>query len=574
MTVNDGRGGTAVSSITVQVNPAPDTTPPTIPSGLAVTAVSSSQINLTWNASSDPESGVANYKVYRNGVLIASPTAASYNDSGLSPSTAYTYTVSAVNIVNLESAQSASVTKSTPASNASGLIAWWKFDESSSVTAADSSGDNVSGSLQPSSSLPTWLPSGGKINGCIQFNGNNNYVDVGNPQPLHLTGAMSVSAWIYLDASGSSGRIIAKQGGPADRGWSLNVETTGGVASFGVSDTSNAMTAVFSTGAIPTGQWVHLVGTYDPGASVRIYVNATNGTPNASAVSGVPAAQRDSTLNVNIGRRPDGGNAFPGKVDDIQIYNRVLSSSEIASLASAGGTSVNHSPVVDTNASALPSQPTTGQNVNFNVAAHDPDSDPLTYSWNFGDGALGSSATATHAYTTVGTYTATVTISDGKGGSATSSTSVTVNAVSGLAVAVTFVSTGKSYTTTTAAVGAAQFIDRTYSISSISAGLNGGVLIQTSNDDKVVTLADHLDFSVNTAAHVYVLYDTRLTMPPAWLDSSWVLSTTESASTTDGSASPYKIYAKNVPAGTIHLGGNAQAPQSAAASSYFVIVKP
>jgi PKD repeat protein len=65
--------------------------------------------------------------------------------------------------------------------------------------------------------------------------------------------------------------------------------------------------------------------------------------------------------------------------------------------------------------------------VNFTAAATDADSDPLTYSWDFGDGATGNGATATHTYTTAGTYTAKVTVSDGKtGGTATKSITITV----------------------------------------------------------------------------------------------------------------------------------------------------
>jgi hypothetical protein len=79
----------------------PDTTPPTAPTSLQATAQSSSQIDLSWTASSDPESGIANYEVYRctgssctPTTLIASPTGASYSDNtGLSVNTVYSYRV-------------------------------------------------------------------------------------------------------------------------------------------------------------------------------------------------------------------------------------------------------------------------------------------------------------------------------------------------------------------------------------------------------------------------------------------------------------------------------------------------
>ncbi len=90
-----------------------DTTPPTIPGGLAALAVNSSQINLAWNSSSDPESGILRYNVWRDTVLVRQPVTASVADSSLSPSTTYSYEVSAVNGVNLESARSGAVLATT-----------------------------------------------------------------------------------------------------------------------------------------------------------------------------------------------------------------------------------------------------------------------------------------------------------------------------------------------------------------------------------------------------------------------------------------------------------------------------
>ena len=72
----------------------PDTTPPSTPTGLTATPTSTSQINLTWDASTD-DVGVAGYKVFRNGNQIATPTTTSYNDTGLTANTTYDYTVSA-----------------------------------------------------------------------------------------------------------------------------------------------------------------------------------------------------------------------------------------------------------------------------------------------------------------------------------------------------------------------------------------------------------------------------------------------------------------------------------------------
>ena len=89
-----------------------DATAPSVPSNLQGTAASTSQINLTWTASSD-NLGVTGYRVYRNGSLVASPAGTSYNDTGLSEATSYSYRVLAYDATGNESAQCGAVAVST-----------------------------------------------------------------------------------------------------------------------------------------------------------------------------------------------------------------------------------------------------------------------------------------------------------------------------------------------------------------------------------------------------------------------------------------------------------------------------
>lgn len=83
----------------------PDTSVPSVPTNLSATTVSSTQINLSWSASSD-NVGVLGYNIYRNGTYLKSVITTSTSDAGLSPSTQYCYTVSAYDVANNESAQS------------------------------------------------------------------------------------------------------------------------------------------------------------------------------------------------------------------------------------------------------------------------------------------------------------------------------------------------------------------------------------------------------------------------------------------------------------------------------------
>jgi chitinase len=92
--------------------PPPDTQAPSVPTALAASAVSTTQIHLTWNASTD-NVGVANYKVYRAGSLLGTVTSAGASVSGLAPATSYSFTVSACDAAGNCSAQSASASATT-----------------------------------------------------------------------------------------------------------------------------------------------------------------------------------------------------------------------------------------------------------------------------------------------------------------------------------------------------------------------------------------------------------------------------------------------------------------------------
>ena len=89
-----------------------DTTPPSTPTNLAASAISSSQINLTWTASTD-NVGVTGYKIFRGGTQVGTSATNSYSDTGLSASTAYSYTVSAYDAAGNNSAQSSSASATT-----------------------------------------------------------------------------------------------------------------------------------------------------------------------------------------------------------------------------------------------------------------------------------------------------------------------------------------------------------------------------------------------------------------------------------------------------------------------------
>jgi hypothetical protein len=101
----------------VNVPACPDTTPPTIPTGVAATATSCSQVNVSWNASTDGGSGVQKYWVYRNGSFwreVLAP-ATSTIDTNVAALGSYTYAVAARDVAGNQSSNSPPAGVTVPA---------------------------------------------------------------------------------------------------------------------------------------------------------------------------------------------------------------------------------------------------------------------------------------------------------------------------------------------------------------------------------------------------------------------------------------------------------------------------
>ena len=152
-----------------------DTTPPAQVTGLTVTTVSSSQLDLSWNPV--PDADLDHYNIYRDGVFIGTSVTTSYSDTGLSPSTTYTYEVSAVDTSGNEGQKSSPVSGTTSPSAGGDTLhvfsidmwydtkTWWFFkwyDVYIMVTVHDGNGNPVSGVTVY---LTLTLPDGSTVSG-------------------------------------------------------------------------------------------------------------------------------------------------------------------------------------------------------------------------------------------------------------------------------------------------------------------------------------------------------------------------------------------------------------------------
>jgi RHS repeat-associated protein len=207
---------------------------------------------------------------------------------------------------------------------------WWRLNQASGAAVPDASG---TGNMATASSNVTWS------GGAASFPGVSGQQVATNGPVLDTTGSFSVSAWVNLAAVATSYEAVVSQDATQDSGFALQASSAGKWDFNRVlTDTANSSAArTVSAAAAVAGTWTHLVGTYNAAnGQLTIYVNGAQSGSTATDTTPFAAAGP-----LAIGR--DQFNAAPvdllhGQVSDVQVYQRVLSPSEISALDNAGRT--------------------------------------------------------------------------------------------------------------------------------------------------------------------------------------------------------------------------------------------
>ncbi|MGB5519134.1 MAG: DNRLRE domain-containing protein [Gammaproteobacteria bacterium] len=200
-------------------------------------------------------------------------------------------------------------------------IAHWKLDETGGLTAVDSAGGH-DGTLVND---PVWA--GGQHGGALNFDGSNDHINVPHDDTLSLNDAMTFATWINASSFGNSYQtIIAKDGGGSASNYWFG--TWRQELAFGFF-ASGSFREVFTTGLnLQPNTWYHVAVTFDNAADeVVLYVD---GVPvHKDAMTFSPSTV---SADLTIGRSPD-GEYWRGRLDDVRIYDELLSVTEIAGLA-------------------------------------------------------------------------------------------------------------------------------------------------------------------------------------------------------------------------------------------------
>ena len=325
---NDAAGNlSGYSNLASATTLPPDTQSPTAPTGLTATAVSASQINLSWTAATD-NVGVTAYRVLRcqqTGVAAdcpnfakviqqAGPSTTFGDATGLLSSTTYNYIVLAVDDAGNLSPASNTASATTMAAS-SGLVAAYSFDEGTGTTVTDLSGNGNHGTFASA----VWTTAG-KYNRALVFNGTTSAVTINDSASLKLTSAMTLEAWVNPSTVTSAWRDVIYKGN--DNYYLMG--TTNSAGQFAGGGTfAGANANVFGTAILAINTWSHIALTYD-GTTLRLYLNAA-----LVSTQGKTGAMTTSTNPLQIGGDSIYGQFFQGAIDEVRIYNRALAQPEI-----------------------------------------------------------------------------------------------------------------------------------------------------------------------------------------------------------------------------------------------------
>jgi fibronectin type 3 domain-containing protein len=198
-----------------------------------------------------------------------------------------------------------------------GLVAAYAFDADAGASVPDSSGTGNVGTI----SGAVWTEAG-RFGGALSFGGMRDWVTVPDAPSLDLTDSMTLEAWVRPVALGGIWRTVFIKEQPGDLVYALYAGTDTSVPD-GVTFTNGAEQQALGSAQIPLNAWTHLATTYD-GATLRLYVNGA--LAGSTAASG-PMPDSDGPLR--IGGNAVWGEYFDGLIDELRIYSRALSATEI-----------------------------------------------------------------------------------------------------------------------------------------------------------------------------------------------------------------------------------------------------
>lgn len=305
----------------------------------------------------------------------------------------------------------------------SSLIVRLPFDETSGTTAADVSGAGNHGTLATvgATANPTWLAAG-RIGGAMNFDGTGQRVEIADSATIPLDGMQKLTAslWVKLNAADANAHALLVKRTTSTTSTTSYAITMTNAEKVSVSVANK--TAAIGDSILTVGQWYHIVMIYDGALAANNLQLYLNGSPEkfGTIVTGQPdnIIPRITGLKLRVGDYTATAvtAGWNGQVDEVRLYDRVLTLAEIQALYAAAP--ANMGPVITAPATVTGHA---GQPFPLNTTVTDDALPaPLTISWSKlsgpGSALFSSPAAASTTATTAlgGPFTLRLTADDGE----------------------------------------------------------------------------------------------------------------------------------------------------------------
>jgi PKD repeat protein len=280
------------------------------------------------NFTMSPTSGVAPLTVAFDNTTIGHVTAWSWNFGDNTSSTAqsptklysepgtYTVKLTATGGGGSATKTATNAIQVTSPASVNGLVVAYGFEEGAGSSVSDASGRGNAGTIRDA----TWTAQG-RFGGALSFNGTSSWVTVNDSASLDLSAAMTLEAWVYPTGAMSGWRDIIIKEQPGGAVYYLSASSNAGTPAAGV--TTATADILYGPSMLPANTWTHLATTYD-GAAQRLYVNGVQ-----VASRNHSGAVKVSGSALRIGANNIWHEYFAGRIDEVRVYSRALSASEI-----------------------------------------------------------------------------------------------------------------------------------------------------------------------------------------------------------------------------------------------------
>ncbi|MBN1867104.1 glycoside hydrolase family 88 protein [Candidatus Sumerlaeota bacterium] len=230
----------------------------------------------------------------------------------------------------------AAILAAAGAQAAPGPSGWWKFDESSGTTAADSSGNANDGTLYNMTD-GAWIS--GKHGGAIELDGSDDYVRVAHDAAIDFGDEdLTVCFWLKQSSASAETQYLVKgtqdSAGDPGSGKRYQIYYKDGEVRFAIDDDSSKSQINVAMAHFVTGDWVHVAAVRDTTANeMRLYTDGELRGTTADLTGSI-----SQTEDLYIGRLAGGGACLGAAIDDLRIYPAALTGPEIQSLYAQGVT--------------------------------------------------------------------------------------------------------------------------------------------------------------------------------------------------------------------------------------------